>query len=88
MTCRYFAEIKPIKPDPSKQVCDIPVKIADLGNACWTVSANVHMLWSKNPIMQRGYQASQGMASDRSLAPHARLEAQVGEQLATRPQKN
>ena len=25
-------------PDPCKEVCDIPVKIADLGNACWTVS--------------------------------------------------
>ena len=26
------------KPDPCKEVCDINVKIADLGNACWTVS--------------------------------------------------
>ncbi|XP_061178748.1 SRSF protein kinase 3-like isoform X1 [Saccostrea echinata] len=25
-----------IQPDPVRQVCDIPVKIADLGNACWT----------------------------------------------------
>ena len=25
-------------PDPCKEICDIPVKIADLGNACWTVS--------------------------------------------------
>ncbi|VEL22538.1 unnamed protein product, partial [Protopolystoma xenopodis] len=24
------------QPDPSKEVCDILVKIADLGNACWT----------------------------------------------------
>ncbi|KAK3103482.1 hypothetical protein FSP39_019567 [Pinctada imbricata] len=24
------------KPDPVREVCDIPVKIADLGNACWT----------------------------------------------------
>lgn len=26
------------RPDPVRQICDIPVKIADLGNACWTVS--------------------------------------------------
>lgn len=26
------------KPDPSREECDITVKIADLGNACWTVS--------------------------------------------------
>ncbi len=26
------------KPDPTKEVCDMDVKIADLGNACWTVS--------------------------------------------------
>ncbi|KAK3587422.1 hypothetical protein CHS0354_007909, partial [Potamilus streckersoni] len=25
-----------VKPDATKDVCDIPVKIADLGNACWT----------------------------------------------------
>ncbi|XP_046358189.1 SRSF protein kinase 3-like isoform X1 [Haliotis rufescens] len=24
------------RPDPVREVCDIPVKIADLGNACWT----------------------------------------------------
>lgn len=24
------------RPDPVRQICDIPVKIADLGNACWT----------------------------------------------------
>ncbi|KAL5013190.1 hypothetical protein ScPMuIL_007460 [Solemya velum] len=24
------------KPDPVRDICDIPVKIADLGNACWT----------------------------------------------------
>lgn len=27
------------RPDPVRQICDIPVKIADLGNACWTVSS-------------------------------------------------
>lgn len=27
------------KPDPSREECDITVKIADLGNACWTVSS-------------------------------------------------
>lgn len=26
------------RPDPVREECDIPVKIADLGNACWTVS--------------------------------------------------
>ena len=26
------------RPDPSREVCDINVKIADLGNACWIVS--------------------------------------------------
>lgn len=26
--------------DPVRQICDIPVKIADLGNACWTVSSS------------------------------------------------
>lgn len=26
------------QPDPVREVCDIMVKIADLGNACWTVS--------------------------------------------------
>lgn len=25
------------RPDPVRQICEIPVKIADLGNACWTV---------------------------------------------------
>lgn len=25
------------KPDPVHEVCDISVKIADLGNACWVV---------------------------------------------------
>jgi len=25
------------RPDPTKDVCKIPIKIADLGNACWTV---------------------------------------------------
>lgn len=24
------------KPDPVRDICDIPVKLADLGNACWT----------------------------------------------------
>ncbi|XP_048738561.2 SRSF protein kinase 3-like isoform X2 [Ostrea edulis] len=24
------------RPDPVRQICEIPVKIADLGNACWT----------------------------------------------------
>lgn len=28
----------PLKPDPCKEPCNILVKIADLGNACWTVS--------------------------------------------------
>lgn len=29
------------RPDPVNEICDsFPVKIADLGNACWTVSAN------------------------------------------------
>ena len=27
------------KPDPSREECDITVKIADLGNACWIVSS-------------------------------------------------
>ena len=27
------------RPDPVHEVCDIQVKIADLGNACWTVGA-------------------------------------------------
>jgi len=26
------------RPDPVREVCDILVKIADLGNACWVVS--------------------------------------------------
>jgi hypothetical protein len=26
------------QPDPVREVCDIKVKIADLGNACWLVS--------------------------------------------------
>lgn len=28
------------RPDPVREECDIPVKIADLGNACWTVGLN------------------------------------------------
>ena len=32
-------------PDPCKEICDIPVKIADLGNACWTVSM-ICVSWS------------------------------------------
>jgi len=30
------------RPDPTKEVCRIPVKIADLGNACWTVGTIVY----------------------------------------------
>lgn len=26
------------RPDPVRDICDLPVKLADLGNACWTVS--------------------------------------------------
>lgn len=26
------------RPDPAKEICDIQIKIADLGNACWIVS--------------------------------------------------
>lgn len=26
------------KSDPVKEICDIDIKIADLGNACWMVS--------------------------------------------------
>ena len=26
------------RPDPVREVCDLQVKIADLGNACWVVS--------------------------------------------------
>ena len=32
------------KPDPVREICDIPVKIADLGNACWTVSTSCSSL--------------------------------------------
>ena len=34
------------RPDPCKEVCDINVKIADLGNACWTVSICLTLLKS------------------------------------------
>ncbi len=33
-----FAENKSTMPDPMREDCDILVKIADLGNACWVVS--------------------------------------------------
>ena len=29
------------RPDPVREVCDILVKIADLGNACWVVSTSL-----------------------------------------------
>ena len=40
--CVFLAVLTAVNPpkkksDPLHEVCDIPVKLADLGNACWTV---------------------------------------------------
>ena len=41
----------PPKPDPCKEVCNILVKIADLGNACWTVSGTPKMVYARQSIV-------------------------------------
>ena len=41
------------KPDPCKEVCDINVKIADLGNACWTVSIPFEVLFLLYSVFSR-----------------------------------
>ena len=41
----------PPKPDPCKEVCNILVKIADLGNACWTVSGTPKMVYPRRSIV-------------------------------------
>ena len=35
------------RPDPVREVCDMLVKIADLGNACWVVSNTFSFLFEK-----------------------------------------
>ena len=32
------------RPCPSREICDISVKIADLGNACWIVSRRLRII--------------------------------------------
>ena len=32
------------RPDPVREVCDLQVKIADLGNACWVVRVAFFMI--------------------------------------------
>lgn len=43
------------KPNPVHDVCDIKVKIADLGNACWVVSLNYlkENYYSRNYIKKK-----------------------------------
>lgn len=31
--------------DPSKDICDVRVKIGDLGNACWDVSISISVIY-------------------------------------------
>lgn len=38
-SCPDSKAILSARPDPVKEICDIQIKIADLGNACWVVSA-------------------------------------------------
>lgn len=37
--CGFMNDTAGDRPDPVHDICDVPVKIADLGNACWT---NLH----------------------------------------------
>jgi hypothetical protein len=39
------------RPDPVREVCDIQVKIADLGNACWVVSSLFYSKYFKSPLV-------------------------------------
>ena len=49
--CGFMNDTQNERPDPVQVVCDIPVKIADLGNACWT---NLHFT---EDIQTRQYRA-------------------------------